>query len=744
MSACKGGEIVDGLETIKGTLTHIIYSNEDNGYTVAEFESNRLSLIAVGMLYGAHEGELMELSGSWTEHPTYGEQFKIEYFKKIMPTTCDDIERYLASGIIKGIRKATAGKIVEAFGEDSLKVISEDPVSLAKLKGISLQKAHDISKTFNTLLGTSELFMFLNKFGVSANVCMKLYRRYKSVAREIILANPYILCDEDCAMSFKKADEIASQNGFSPNDSKRICAGILYTLRMALQYGHTYLPFELLCKNASSILCIDPEIIPSYISELCQNMSCVSERGEGYENIYLSEYYKYESYIAKKLSVLCSMKRDSFDINIDAQIDIAEINSSIKFASLQRQAVKCALTESVMVITGGPGTGKTTIINAIIDIMQSMKLSVSLAAPTGRAAKRMSQVCGHEAKTIHRLLEVCYSEGNKLECYYNESEPLKTDVIIVDEMSMVDVVLMNSLLKATRPGARLIMVGDVNQLPSVGPGNVLKDIILSEKIPVIRLNEVFRQSEHSMIAVNAHDINNGNYPQCNVKDGDFYFASKPGAEDGAEYICELCYSRLKKTYGYDSSDIQVLSSIKKGITGVNAMNTRLQSLLNPPDKTKKEKTIGDVTFREGDRVMQIKNNYNMTWLDLSSGAEGFGVFNGDVGFIREINNDFKTVTVIIDDKKLVYDFKELSDLALAYCITVHKSQGSEFPVVIMPMYPGPDMIQSRNLFYTGVTRAKSLLILVGRRDVMCQMVDNNRENKRYSGLTEKICYEFGL
>ncbi len=733
---------MEQIETITGNLTHIIFSNEDNGYTVAEFESGRLSFIAVGMLYGAHEGELMELSGSWTEHPSYGEQFKIEYYKKIMPTTCDDIEKYLASGIIKGIRKATANKIVEAFGEDSLKIIAEDPASLSKLKGISLQKAHDISKAFNMLLGTSELFMFLNKFGVSANVCMKLYRRYKTVAKEAILANPYILCDEDCGMSFKKADEIASQNGFSANEPKRICAGVLYALRNALQYGHTYLPIAVLCNSASAILGIPSEIIPSYISELCQNMSCVSERGEDYENIYLSEYYKYESYIAKKLSALCSMQRDRSDINIDAQIDIAEINSSIKFASMQRQAVKCALTESVMVITGGPGTGKTTIINAIIDIMQSMHLSVSLTAPTGRAAKRMSQVCGREAKTIHRLLEVCYSEGNKLECFYNESEPLKTDVIIVDEMSMVDVVLMNSLLKATRLGTRLIMVGDVNQLPSVGAGNVLKDIISSGKIPVIRLSEVFRQSEQSMIAVNAHDINKGNYPECNLKDSDFYFATKDRAEDGAEYICELCMTRLKKTYGYDSADIQVLSPIKKGITGVNAMNTKLQSLLNPPHKTKKEKSLGDITFREGDRVMQIKNNYNMTWVDLTTGAEGFGVFNGDVGTICEINNDFKNVTVIIDDKKLVYDFKELSDLTLAYCITVHKSQGSEFPVVIMPMYQGPDMIQSRNLFYTGVTRAKSLVILVGRREIMCRMVDNNRENKRYSGLMEKLCHEF--
>lgn len=729
-------------ETLTGTISHIIYCNEDNGYTVAEMSGASFDFIAVGILYGAFEGEMLELSGAWTDHPTYGEQFKVEFFKKILPTTCDDIFRYLSSGIIKGVRKATASKIVEAFGEDSLKIISENPSALAKIKGISLQKACELSKNFNMQLGTSELFMFLNKFGISANVCMKIYRRHKTCSREIIMSNPYILCDDECSVSFRKADEIAMQNGFHKADSRRISAGILYVLRFALQYGHTYLPKVSLCHSASDTLGVATGVIEAHISELCQTKQCVAIRGDTDDNIYLSEYYEYESYIARKLFALSSVSREKHNINIDSQIDIAEINSSIEFASLQREAVRLAITESVMVITGGPGTGKTTIINAIIDIMKSMGLSVSLTAPTGRAAKRMSQVCNHEAKTIHRLLEVCYSEGNKLECIYNERQPLNTDVIIVDEMSMVDVVLMNSLLKATRPGTRLILVGDVNQLPSVGAGNVLRDIISADKVPVIRLTEIFRQSEKSMIVTNAHDINMGRYPVCNEKNSDFYFASIENPEAGASYICELCLERLKNTYGFDSSDIQVLSPVKKGTTGVISMNTRLQALLNPPSKTKKEKAYGDIIFREGDKVMQIRNNYNMSWLDIPTGIEGFGVFNGDVGFIDEINHDFKTVTVIFDDKKVVYDFKELSDLAPAYCITVHKSQGSEFPVVIMPMYPGPDMIQNRNLFYTGVTRAKSLVILVGNRGVMCKMVDNNREDKRYSGLTEKICNEY--
>ena len=732
---------MENKEIITGVVSHIIYSNDDNGYTVARFEGDNINFVAVGILYSVREGEKLELTGEWAHHPTYGEQFKADYFKKIMPTTCDDIFRYLSSGIIKGVRKATASKIVEAFGEDSLRIISEKPDSLSKIKGISLQKAYDISKSFNMQLGTSELFIFLNKFGISANSCMKIYRRHKALSRDVILSDPYILCSEDCGVSFRKADDIAMSNGFYKNEPKRIKAGIIYTLKNALQYGHTYLPREILCKEASAVLGILSADLDSHIDELCSFKQCVCETAGSEKRIYLYEYYKYESYIAKKLSVLSSYRSKKHNVNIEPLIDMAEMDSSIKFAFLQREAVRLSIQESVMVITGGPGTGKTTIINAIIDIMKSNGLKVSLAAPTGRAAKRMSSVCGEQAKTIHRLLEVRYSEDDKLECIHNESNPIDADVLIVDEVSMVDVVLMHSLLSAVRPGTGLILVGDINQLPSVGAGNVLSDIINSQKLPVIRLTEVFRQSENSIIVTNAHDINNGKYPTCNSKDSDFYFASLENAQAGASYICELCLSRLKNTYGYNSSEIQVLSPVKKGITGVNNMNVQLQALLNPPAKSKKEKSFGDMLLREGDRVMQIRNNYNMLWRETDTGVEGFGVFNGDVGVVSKINNELKSVSVIFDDKEVVYDFKEISDLALAYCITVHKSQGSEFPVVIIPVYPGPEMILSRNLFYTGVTRAKNLVILVGNRGVMHKMVDNNRENKRYSGLMEKLCNE---
>ena len=733
---------MDEKEIIYGIINRIIFSNEDNGYTVAEVENDMYDFIAVGMLYGVHEGETIEMTGSWTDHPTYGEQFKVDYFKKVLPTTCEDIERYLSSGIVKGIRKATAKKIVEAFGEDSLKIISENPDKLAKIKGISMQKAYEMSKSFNMQIGTSELFVFLSKYGISANSCMRVYRKYKTSSHDVIVENPYVLCENNLGVTFRKADEIARENGFPKNNAKRLCAGIVWVLKYALQFGHTYLPQNVLINEAVSVLGVSAEELEKHLTEVCTMGKCVRMEAGGETVVYLTDYFKYENYIAHKLLVLNSVNIEKHNINMEAQIDIAQTNSSIHFANLQREAVHLAMTENVMVITGGPGTGKTTIINAIIDIMKSMSLKVMLAAPTGRAAKRMTQVCGLEAKTLHRLLEVRYSEDDKLECVHNEGDPLDADVIIVDEVSMVDVVLMHGLLRAVRPGTRLILVGDVNQLPSVGAGNVLKDIISSKKIPVVRLTEVFRQSENSLIATNAHKINNGEYPECNIKNGDFYFASIDHAEGGASYICELCLERLKKTYGYQSSDIQVLSPAKKGITGVHNMNKRLQFLLNPPAKSKKEKTFGDMIFREGDRVMQIRNNYDIIWKESATGQEGFGVFNGDVGFVEEINSDFKTMKVVYDDREVIYDFKELSDLTLAYCITVHKSQGSEFPVVIMPMYPAPEMLSNRNLFYTGVTRAKELVILVGNKGVMYKMVDNTREDKRYSGLMEKICNEF--
>lgn len=730
-------------EKLCGIVETIIFSNEENGYTVVEIECDDGNFVAVGTMYGIAEGEKVVLTGSWIDHPTYGEQFKAEIYEKQMPTDREEILKYLSSGIIKGVRKATAQKIVEKFGEESLNVIGNNPMSLALINGISEKKAAEIGRSYAKQLGTSELFVFLQQFGISAGICMKIYRKHNQFSKELILNDPYILCDGDIGVSFKKADEIAMANNMSPNDDKRICAGIVYMLRYSLQFGHTYLPENILLDNSAAMLGIDSQGLSVYVDYLCSVFTCVREKKDDIIIVYLYEYYDYESYVAKKIALLAKTEYDINDINIEKQIEIAQIQSSLEFDSLQKEAVRCALNKSVMVITGGPGTGKTTIINAIIDIMKSMRLKIALTAPTGRAAKRMSQVCHAEAKTIHRLLEVSFSDGEDINCIRNESDPLDADVIIVDEMSMVDISLMNSLLRATRPGTRLVMVGDVNQLPSVGPGNVLKDIISSGIVSVIKLTKIFRQSGESMIVTNAHAINEGEYPVCNTKESDFYFASMPDAESGAAYICELCQSRLKNTYGYEPFDIQVLSPTKKGIAGVNSLNKALQNLLNPAEKFKKEKLYGDIIFREGDKVMQIKNNYDMEWNDVETDNPGSGIFNGDVGYIKEINHDFHELTVIFDDKKVVYNFRDLAELTLAYCITVHKSQGSEFPVVVMPMFRAPDMLLSRNLLYTGVTRAKELVVLVGNKTILERMVDNNRQDKRYSGLTEKLCYEWG-
>lgn len=727
---------------ISGQVTDIIYKNEENGYAVVIIENETDEFTAVGTLFGINEGENVVLTGSWTNHPSYGEQFKVQMFEKKMPTTVEEIEKYLSSGIIKGVRGATAKKIVAKFGEKSLEIISEFPEKIAHINGISLPKACLISKKFNENLGTSELFMFLNKYGISSNVCMKIYKKHKLLSKKAVEQNPFLLCDPEYGISFKKADEIASDNKIAFDDENRVCAGIIYMLRYALQYGHTYLPYDILVDTCSRMIGIPSEKFKPYVDYLCTILSCRCEESGGERNIYLYEYFEYESYVSKKLSELCKIQYELDDVNVDRQIDIIEEKNSIHFADLQREAIKCAMQKSVMVITGGPGTGKTTIINAIIDMMKSIRMKVVLTAPTGRASKRMSQVCKMEAKTIHRLLEVSYSDSEDIQCIHDESDPIDADVIIVDEMSMVDIVLMDSLLHAARPGTRLVLVGDVNQLPSVGAGNVLHDIIASGTVSVIKLNEIFRQARKSMIVKNAHAINSGNYPVSNSEDTDFFFASIDSAHYGAKYICELCQFRLKDKYGFEPFDIQVLSPTKKGIAGSISLNESLQALLNPPKPSKREKKYGDTVFREGDKVMQIKNNYNLEWKETNTDSPGIGVFNGDVGYIEKINEDFSIVTVIFDDKRVEYETKDLSELSLAYCITVHKSQGSEFPVVVMPMYPAPDMLLNRNLFYTGVTRARKLVVLVGRNSIVKKMVDNNHEDKRYSGLTEKIYNEF--
>jgi len=731
---------MSGMETVSGDVVGIIYSNDDNGYKVMEIENEDDSFIAVGYFHAVAEGESVKLTGKWTSHPTYGEQFKAEVFEKVLPATRSSIQRYLASGIIKGIRESTAKKIVEAFGEDSLTVLEKEPERLSKIKGISISKAVKMHESYMTQLGSSTLVMFLQDCGISVKTAAKIYKKFGSAAVDIIKSNPYILCEEIDGIGFKTADDVALKLNIAPDNLNRVRAGVLYTLKYNTQFGHTYLPRDILVPTSARLLGVHEDVTSEALDILVKDGLCVSDLRDGRDGIYIYSHYMCEKYVAQKIGELNKYKYKIKTEDIVKQTDIIEKKHKLRFADSQRQAVISAMQNGVLVITGGPGTGKTTIINAIIDIMHSNGLTVALAAPTGRAAKRMSQVCSLEAKTIHRLLEANF-RGDDEETQFNINEdcPIENDVVIVDEMSMVDIVLASNLLKAICPGTRLVMVGDINQLPSVGPGNVLKDIIESGTVEVIRLTEIFRQARESMIVTNAHGINEGKYPVLNARDKDFFFADIPSAADGVRYISSLCSERLPGAYGYEPFDIQVLSPSKKGTAGVINMNEVLRSVLNPPSPEKKEQDFGFRLFREGDKVMQIRNNYDIRWTNTNTTELGNGVFNGDVGVITSIRKEFQTVTVMYDERKVVYDFKEISDeLELAYCVTIHKSQGSEFPAVIIPMYEAPHMLVNRNLLYTGVTRAKSLVVLVGKEEIIRSMVDNNREDMRYSGLSKRL------
>ncbi|MBQ6998762.1 MAG: ATP-dependent RecD-like DNA helicase [Clostridia bacterium] len=727
------------MQTVSGEIKTVIFENADNGYKVVEIETEDDLFVAVGYMHGAAEGETVKLTGKWVSHHTYGEQFAVEMYEKQMPTSKASIVKYLGSGIIKGVRAATAQKIVDAFGEDALTVIEKEPLRLTQIRGISAEKAMAINLSYITQIGASSLMIFLQQYDISVKLCAKIYKRFGGGAVELIKSNPYILCDEIEGIGFKTADKMAISMGINADDANRIRSGVLYTHLNNTLFGHTYLPREILAKLASDLLGVSIPVVNEAISSLTVQRRFISEDSPDGERIYYFTHYHAEKYCARRINEITANRYEIDENEIMREIGIIEAHRGIKLAHMQKTAVQSAMENSALVITGGPGTGKTTIINTIIDIMHANGLKVVLTAPTGRAAKRMSQVCGKEAKTIHRLLEAGYSDGESdLMFQVDESNPIEADVIIVDEMSMVDILLMSALLRAIAAGTRIIMVGDVDQLPSVGAGDVLRHIIESGVVPVIRLTEIFRQAEESMIVVNAHKINGGEYPVCNSENTDFFYANLPSATDGAEYITSLCLDKLPQKYGISSADIQVLSPSKKGIAGVINLNTLLQQALNPAEDGKPEKSNGNVTFRVGDRVMQTKNNYDLQWYDVKTLEEGTGVFNGDVGYIQDINQMLKTVAVVFEDRRVTYNFKDLDELDLAYAATVHKSQGSEFPVVIVPVYDAPYMLVSRNLLYTAVTRAKNLVVLVGREDIIRKMVDNNRTVMRYSSLKEKL------
>lgn len=727
-------------EKLYGEIDSIIYKNDENGYTVCVLSTEKEDITLVGYMPGISEGESVCVSGNWTKHQVYGDQFKVNMYERKTPADKKSILRYLSSGIVKGVREATAKKIVDMFGKETLEVIEHHPLRLSDIKGISADKAMKIHESYLDKMGAANLVMFLQEFGISIKMAAKIHRKFGSMSLEIIKNNPYILCDEIEGIGFKTADEIALGSGKDKENCERLKAGTLYTLRYNTMLGHTYLPIGYLVRNAAELLGVEEIKIYPQIEFFIKTKTFVEEKIDTEHRIYYFQVYNAEKETAKKLTELCSADFNCDEESVYKDIEEIEKENDFTFAPLQKEAILDALRYGVVVITGGPGTGKTTIVNTIISLMHKRHLNVSLCAPTGRAAKRMSQVCSIEAKTVHRLLEVGYSEDDEenIKFFRNEENPLTRDVIIVDEMSMMDIHLMNCLLKAVMKGTRLVMIGDSNQLPSVGCGNVLKDIISSGCIPVAVLKDIFRQSKESMIVLNAHRINNGEYPEFNKKDGDFFYMNEPDASKGAELILSLVSERLPRAYGVDTEDIQVLSCTKKGLAGVTNLNTLMQEKLNPKAKGKKEKQSGAVTFREGDRVMQTRNNYDIKWTDIKTGHGGDGIFNGDVGYIQKINHAYNSVTILFDERKVDYDFKNLDELDLAYALTVHKSQGSEFDIVVMPVYDAPYMLTNRNMFYTAVTRAKKKVILVGCDRVIKRMVDNNTEAKRYTGLRGRL------
>ena len=727
---------------IVGTVTEIVYYNSVNGYAVCDVETEEDTITAVGYMPYIAGGDKVTLTGEWTFHQDYGPQFKVEFFEKNMPSEINDILKYLASGSIKGVRLATAQKIVDMFGEETLNILEKEPEKLSKIHGISRKKALEIGEEYVRQQGVRNIVMYLQKFGITPQSAVKVYKRYGSSSVETIKENPYVLSETVYNIGFKTADKIALEMGILPNAPIRIEGAVKHILSNASMNGHTYVPKDILLDEVCRFLSVSVEEAENVLVKMIFESKLKNENyNNGNQKIYLPKLHEAEVYVAHKIRKIAENNTPEKGIDIEKIIKDIEKTTNITLAEYQKSAIYCAMEKGATVITGGPGTGKTTIINTIIQIMDKLDKNVMLAAPTGRAAMRMTEVCGIEAKTIHRLLESSFSESDDhMNFAKNEDNPLDCDIIIIDEMSMVDILLIQSLLKALKRHTKLIMVGDSDQLPSVGAGNVLRDIINSGVVPTVSLTEIFRQAKESAIVVNAHKINSGEYPEFNKDGTDFFIVKRDTAVDISQSIVDLFINRLPKAYKYNPLyQIQILSPTRKGITGVNELNVALQKVINPPDKKKKEKAFKNITFREGDKVMQTRNNYDMEWTKLENPEEtGFGIFNGDIGYIHRIDKEMESATIVFDDKLCIYEFSKFEDLDLAYAVTVHKSQGSEFDVVIMPMYPCAPMLQNRNLLYTAITRAKKHVVLVGRESCVQKMVKNKSEQIRYTGLEEKL------
>ena len=730
------------VESLAGYVEHIIYRNADNGYTVLNLVSGEDEITCVGIFSAIAEGENIEAQGEYTEHPTYGQQFKVTSFEDKAPEDEEAIERYLGSGAIKGIGLAMAARIVRRFKEDTFRIIEEEPERLAEIKGISNRKAMEIASQVNEKRDLRQAMIFLQQYGITMNLAVKVYQAYGQDVYGIIRENPYRLADDIDGVGFRTADEIAARVGIRMDSDFRVRSGILYTLLQARGEGHTYLPETELTPRASKLLNVTAEQVEKQYMDLAIERKIILKQMEDQTQIYAASFYYMEANTATMLKRL-NVSYDVSDAEIEQRIRGIEKKSGMTLDEHQVTAVKEAVRNGLLVITGGPGTGKTTTINTIIRYFELEGLEIFLAAPTGRAAKRMSETTGFEARTVHRMLELNGGAEGSGGFERDESNPLEADVIIVDEMSMVDISLMYSLLKAISVGTRLILVGDVNQLPSVGPGSVLRDIIQSHACNVVMLTKIFRQASTSDIIVNAHKINHGEEVILDNKSMDFFFLKRYDADVIINVVLQLIKQKLPKFVDATPYDIQVLTPMRKGLLGVERLNGILQRYMNPPANDKVEKEYGSTVFREGDKVMQTKNNYQLAWeIRTKFGLtvdKGLGIFNGDMGIIRQINDFAEQMIIEFDEGRMVeYPYKLLDELELAYAITIHKSQGSEYPAVVIPLLGGPMMLMNRNLLYTAVTRARKCVTLVGNEVTFQQMIRNTSQQKRYSGLCDRL------
>ena len=724
---------------LTGYVEGVIFRNAENGYSVLDFSSDGKLITAVGLLSLVDPGEELTLKGTWVRHPTFGMQFKVDAFERRLPKTAADMLRYLSGGTVKGIGPATAEKIVKRFGEQTFEVMEHDPLALAQIKGISEEKARQIGESFQKQFAVREIMIYLEKYGMTPSECLSAYKALGANVAERVTENPYCLCGQRIGIGFERADEIASRLPHPVNPLFRERAGVIHIISHNLMNGHTCLPREKIIPPACGLLEVEADAAEAIIDDLIEDKELMQETIDGRDFLFLPYIYLAEKNIADRIRVMLKFPPPK-GRSAEADIDVIEARQGIHFEEKQRRAILTAAQQGLLVLTGGPGTGKTTTLNGILDLYEAQGLRVLLAAPTGRAAKRMSDVTGREAKTLHRLLEAVVRENDRNTFARNMENPLQCDAVIVDELSMVDVQLFWGLLDALPLGCRLVMVGDSDQLPPVGAGNVLQDIIASDLLPVVALTEVFRQALESLIVINAHRIVNGELPVLDRTDRDFFFLQRDTVSSTAATVADLCVNRLPKAYGYDpKNDIQIVCPSRKGEAGTVNLNRILQQMLNPPTKDKAELASGGRAFRVGDKVMQTKNNYDIVW--TKDGSTGEGVFNGDIGTILSLNEHAKIMKIDFDDRVALYPFDSVKELEHAYAVTVHKSQGCEFEAVILPVCPVAPQLCYRNLLYTAVTRAKNRMVLVGSPTVVMQMVNNDKKMRRYSALRHFLLKE---